>query len=92
MRILAGSVTSLTFTALLTVFDIPVFVCLSVCVAISEYVVCPESLTLHEVFYYNEVSELRRRVCAAPRAAIQQALMKPYNYLKVGNFMSTNST
>ena len=55
------------------------------CVSVSEYLVCPESLPLHEVYYYNAVGDLRRRVCAAPRAAIQNALMRPYTYLKVRN-------
>jgi len=51
----------------------------------SEYLVCPETLALHEVFYYTAIDDLRRRVCTAPRAAVQSALMRPYTYFKVGN-------
>jgi len=56
-------------------------VCLSG--AASEYLVCPESLPLHEVFYYSDVSDLRQHVCASPRTTIRNALLRPYTYLKV---------
>ena len=54
---------------------------------VSEFLVCPESLPLHEVFYFSAVSDLRNRICATPRSAIRNALMRPYNYLKVWNYM-----
>jgi len=65
---------------------------MSMYVLSSELLVCPGSLVLHEVFIYDAVSDLRRRVCAAPRAAIQNALMTPYNYLKVFTLMSSALT
>ncbi len=47
-----------------------------------KYLVCPQTLTLHEVFYYNSVSDVRRHINASPRAAIQTALNNPYHYLQ----------
>eukprot|EP00057_Strongylocentrotus_purpuratus_P034916 XP_797026.3 PREDICTED: origin recognition complex subunit 3 [Strongylocentrotus purpuratus] len=47
-----------------------------------EYLPCPKNLPLHEVFYYNNVSEIRQRLNAPPRAAIQTALSNPNYYLQ----------
>ncbi|XP_072036057.1 origin recognition complex subunit 3-like [Amphiura filiformis] len=47
-----------------------------------KYLVCPQTLTLHEIFYYNNVGEVRRHINASPRAAIQTALDNPYHYLQ----------
>ena len=60
--------------------------CVYLSVTASELLVCPESLVLHEVFIYNDVTDLKRRVCTAPRSAIQNALMTPYSYLKVKTY------
>ena len=64
-------------------------VCLWLSCSTSEYLVCPESLPLHEVFYFSAVNDLRHRVCAAPRTAIRNALMRPYSYLKVWNWLDS---
>ena len=62
-----------------------------ICLSVSEHLLCPESLALREVFYYNSVGDLRRRSCATPRAALQNALMRPYTYLKVGTVSVASS-
>ncbi|XP_033636011.1 origin recognition complex subunit 3-like [Asterias rubens] len=47
-----------------------------------KYLVCPQTLTLHEIFYYNSVADVRRHINASPRAAIQTALNNPFHYLQ----------
>ncbi|XP_071506820.1 origin recognition complex subunit 3-like [Diadema antillarum] len=47
-----------------------------------QYLTCPMNQPLHEVCYYNDISELRQRLNASPRAAIQTALSNPYYYLQ----------
>ncbi|XP_063954258.1 origin recognition complex subunit 3-like [Lytechinus pictus] len=48
----------------------------------SKYLLCPKTIPLHEVFYYNNVSEIRQRLNAPPRSAIQTALSNPNYYLQ----------
>ncbi|XP_078255936.1 origin recognition complex subunit 3 isoform X2 [Rhinoraja longicauda] len=47
-----------------------------------QYLVPPETQTLHELVYFKDASTLRRHLNAAPRAALQMALSNPYYYLK----------
>ena len=48
-----------------------------------KYLLSPHNLPLHEVYYYNNVVELRQRVDGCPRAAIHHGLSNPYHYLQV---------
>ncbi|XP_078617874.1 origin recognition complex subunit 3-like [Branchiostoma floridae x Branchiostoma japonicum] len=52
----------------------------------------PTTLPLHEVYYYDRVSTLRRHMNAAPRAAIQTALSNPYYYLQDETLKSEDGT
>ncbi|XP_022101545.1 origin recognition complex subunit 3-like [Acanthaster planci] len=47
-----------------------------------KHLVCPNTLTFHEIFYYNSVSDVRHHINASPRAAIQTALNNPSHYLQ----------
>ncbi|PIK61241.1 putative origin recognition complex subunit 3 [Apostichopus japonicus] len=47
-----------------------------------KILIIPHSLTLHEVFYFDNVYEVRQHLHASPRAAIQTALTNPYVYLQ----------
>ncbi|XP_064594696.1 origin recognition complex subunit 3-like [Liolophura sinensis] len=49
---------------------------------VKKYLVCPSSLPLWEIFYYNRVSEVKQHLSAAPRVAIQTALSNPHHYLQ----------
>lgn len=42
---------------------------------------CPSSLPLHEVFYFNTASSLRKQLVASPRSSLQAALSSPAYYL-----------
>lgn len=47
-----------------------------------KILVAPQSLTLHEIFYFDDVSKIRQYLQAAPRVAVQTALTNPYVYLQ----------
>ncbi|XP_030051502.1 origin recognition complex subunit 3 [Microcaecilia unicolor] len=49
---------------------------------VRDYLVPPETKTLHEVLYFSSASTLRRHLNAAPRTALHMALNNPYCYLK----------
>jgi len=48
-----------------------------------KYLIRPQSLPLHEVFYYNKVTDLRQHIDGCPRATIHRGLSSPYYYLQV---------
>ncbi|CAH1230274.1 ORC3 [Branchiostoma lanceolatum] len=52
----------------------------------------PTTLPLHEVYYYDRVSTLRRHMNAAPRAAIQTALSNPHFYLQDESLKTEDGT
>ncbi|XP_067141152.1 origin recognition complex subunit 3 isoform X2 [Centruroides vittatus] len=42
----------------------------------------PSNLPLHEVFYFDDVAAVERHMLPSPRAALQNALRHPHNYLQ----------
>lgn len=48
-----------------------------------KYLVCPASLPLYEIFYYDEWGEIKRHLNASPRSVVQMALSSPHHYLQV---------
>ncbi|XP_033113233.1 origin recognition complex subunit 3-like [Anneissia japonica] len=47
-----------------------------------DYLKCPQSMPLFEVFYCTSVSEVRHHINASPRASLQTALSNPHYYLQ----------
>ncbi|XP_071954992.1 origin recognition complex subunit 3-like isoform X2 [Antedon mediterranea] len=47
-----------------------------------NYLKCPQSMPLYEVYYCTAVSEVRHHINASPRAALQTALSNPHYYLQ----------
>jgi len=48
-----------------------------------KYLMCPTSLPLHEIFYYNSTRRIKQCLNASPRSALQTALSNPNYYLQV---------
>ncbi|XP_014663446.1 PREDICTED: origin recognition complex subunit 3-like [Priapulus caudatus] len=48
----------------------------------SEHLVCHKNLPLHEIFYFDALSAVKRHLVGTPRAAIQTALSTPHYYLQ----------
>lgn len=48
-----------------------------------KFLVCPTSLPLYEIFYYDAWGEIKRHLNASPRSVVQMALSSPHHYLQV---------
>lgn len=46
-----------------------------------KFLLCPKSLPLHEVFYYDSAADVKRHLNSSPRSAVQTALASPHHYL-----------
>ncbi|XP_048769163.2 uncharacterized protein LOC125675482 [Ostrea edulis] len=53
-----------------------------------QYLVCPSSLPLYEIYYYDSWGEIKRHFNASPRSVIQLALSSPHHYLQCKCCMS----
>ncbi|KAK3583931.1 hypothetical protein CHS0354_033717 [Potamilus streckersoni] len=47
-----------------------------------KYLVCPKNLPLHEIFYYDSSSTVKKHLNASPRSATQIALSNPHHHLQ----------
>lgn len=47
-----------------------------------KFLVCPTSLPLYEIFYYDAWGEIKRHLNASPRSVVQMALSSPHHYLQ----------
>ncbi|XP_061176689.1 LOW QUALITY PROTEIN: uncharacterized protein LOC133185468 [Saccostrea echinata] len=47
-----------------------------------RYLLCPSSLPLYEIFYYDAWGEIKRHCNASPRSVVQMALSSPHHYLQ----------
>ncbi len=52
-----------------------------------KYLICPQEFPLHEVFYYNDVANVRVNLNGAPRGTIQSGLATPHHYVQVWRFV-----
>ncbi|KAI0208243.1 Origin recognition complex subunit 3 [Lamellibrachia satsuma] len=47
-----------------------------------KHLISSQKLPLHEVYYYDKVTDLRHRIDGCPRATIHRGLSSPYHYLQ----------
>ncbi|XP_013392318.1 origin recognition complex subunit 3-like [Lingula anatina] len=47
-----------------------------------QYLKAPKLYPLYEIFYYDNLGEIRKHINGSPRIAVQTALSNPYHYLQ----------
>ena len=55
-----------------------------------QYLPCPKSFPLHEVMFFDGVTEIQSRHFPSPRIEMHTALNDPYQYLKVTEYLAVS--